>query len=278
MNRTQKKCFIATAGFHLLLLAVLFIGPAFFSASSKPDDTQVIDFIPARLIDAPFTGDGNLNPKPPPSAPVQRQVAPPAQPATLVQPAPQKETVRETVKETRPVKQSPESVEPAKETKRRLPDVSTKIVNRSADDDKRARERARAEARQQAAALRQTMQRLREGLSSSTTIETPSGFGGGGEAYASYALVVKSKYENAWIPPSDTSSDDATVKARVTIASDGTVLSALIIQPSGDAKVDASVRRTLEQVRFIAPFPEGAQEKQRPYIINFNLKAKRLTG
>ena len=52
MNRLQKKCLIATAGFHLLLLVILFVGPAFFAPSPKPDDTQVLDVIPANLIDA----------------------------------------------------------------------------------------------------------------------------------------------------------------------------------------------------------------------------------
>jgi hypothetical protein len=42
--------------------------------------------------------------------------------------------------------------------------------------------------------------------------------------------------------------------------------------------VDASVQRTLDRVKFIAPFPEGATEKERTYIINFNLKAKRMLG
>ena len=45
-------------------------------------------------------------------------------------------------------------------------------------------------------------------------------------ASANYAQVVKSIYEQAWTPPDDTASDDANVKVRVTIASDGTVISA----------------------------------------------------
>ena len=71
-------------------------------------------------------------------------------------------------------------------------------------------------------------------------------------------------------------SDNANTKVSVTIANDGTVISARIITPSGDAGLDASVQRTLERVRFIAPFPEGATEKERTYIINFNPKVKRM--
>ena len=49
---------------------------------------------------------------------------------------------------------------------------------------------------------------------------------------------------------------------------------ASFITPPGDANVDASVQRTLERVKFVAPFPEGATEKERTYIINFNPKTK----
>ena len=90
--------------------------------------------------------------------------------------------------------------------------------------------------------------------------------------------VVRSKYEGAWIPPDSTDSDDANTKVKVTIASDGTVTAAHIITPSGDASVDASVQKTLDRVTFIAPFPEGAKETERTYIINFNLKSKRMLG
>ena len=103
-----------------------------------------------------------------------------------------------------------------------------------------------------------------------------SGFpGGGGPAYASYAAYVKMVYENAWMPPEDSATDDAVVKAKVVISRDGNVVLARIANASGDRLVDASVQRTLEKVKFIAPFPEGAKDKERTYFINFNLKAKR---
>ena len=54
MNRLQKKCVIGTAGIHLLLIVILFVGPAFFYSKPKADDLQVLDVIPANLIDAAF--------------------------------------------------------------------------------------------------------------------------------------------------------------------------------------------------------------------------------
>jgi TonB family protein len=90
--------------------------------------------------------------------------------------------------------------------------------------------------------------------------------------------VVKSIYEQAWTPPDDTASDDAIAKVSVTIGSDGAVITSHVVNPSGDARVDASVQRTLDRVNFVAPFPDGAKEKERTFIINFNLKAKRMLG
>jgi len=46
MNRCKKKCVMATSGFHLLLLVILLVGPAFFWSREKPDDTPVLDISP----------------------------------------------------------------------------------------------------------------------------------------------------------------------------------------------------------------------------------------
>src|ERR1019366_8061066 len=140
MNRLQKKCVIGTAGVHLLLGVILVVVPAFFYSKPKADDLQVLDVIPANLIDAAFnSGVANAGPPPP--------------------------------------------------------------------------------------------------------------------------------------PPGNADNDEANTRVSVTIANDGTVISARIVTPSGDTKVDASIQRTLERVTYIAPFPKGAVEKERTYIINFNLKA-----
>ena len=104
------------------------------------------------------------------------------------------------------------------------------------------------------------------------------GVGGGGPSYANYAQVVKSIYTHAWIAPNGVDDDEATAKVSITIARDGTVISARLIRTSGNAAVDRSVQATLDRVTFIAPFPEGAKESERTYKINFNLKAKQLLG
>ena len=291
MNRLQQKCFIASAGFHLLLMVILLVGPAFLSSKSKLDNSPILDVIPGKLIDAAFSGGGNPNAKPPPPAPP----APPAPQVAQPAPAPEPPKVRapepppEPEKEVKSAKPDPNSLETSDDHKRKKPEVSTTAVTRKADTAKTVKtpstttstdneERRVADARRRAADLIGASARsLRNDVSSGTTIEA-FGPGGGGEVYAPYDQAVRSIYWHAWTPPEDTASDAAITKATVTIASDGSVLSARILKPSGDASVDRSVQRTLDRVTFIAPFPEGAKDKQRTYTINFNLKAKRLSG
>jgi colicin import membrane protein len=291
MNRLQTKCFIGSAGFHLLLMVILLVGPAFLTSKSKSDNSPILDVIPTKLIDAAFSGGGNPNGTPPPPAPPvppQRNITPPAPPPEPVKER-TPEPVPEPVKEVKPTQPDPNPLEPSPEPKRKKPEVSTKPVIRRPDTGKTAKspattstadseERRLADARRRAAAMiGATARSLRDDIAPGTSLEA-FGPGGGGEVYANYDQVVRSIYWHAWTPPEDTASNAAITKATVTIASDGTVLSARIIQPSADAKVDRSVQQTLDRVTYIAPFPEGAKEKQRTYTIKFDLKARRLTG
>jgi TonB family protein len=258
MNRLQKKCLMATAGIHLLLLVILFVGPAFFSARQKPDDLQVLDVIPANLIDAPFNS-GVKNAQPPP--PVVQSAPQPPVPIPVVTPPTLVQRLEKVF--------TPEPVKPTQNSTENQPhkiQVNTQLTTRTAPENSMADS-------QRALAIKNAIRNLKKNFSPSTTVDMP---GNSSAAYANYASVVKSVYEQAWTPPDDTASDDANTKVSITIASDGTVVSARILTPSGDASVDASIQRTLDRVTFIKPFPEGANEKERIYIINFNLKAKRM--
>ena len=288
MDRLQQKCFVGSAGIHLLLLVILLVGPAFLAPRSKPDTSPILDVIPTKLIDAAFSGGGNPNGTPPPPAPPVPPPPTPPPPAPPPEPVKAKppEPAPEPVKEVKPAPPDPNALEP--ERKRKLPDVSTKPVVRPPDTAKAPKSpdtpsaedlqaQRLADARKRAAAIIGASARsLRDDIAPGTSIE-PLGPGGGGEVYASYDQAVRSKYWHAWRPPQDTASDNAITRATVTIASDGSVLSARIIQPSGDASVDRSVRDTLDRVTYIAPFPQGAKDKQRTYTIRFDLKARRLT-
>ena len=280
MNRLQKKCVIATAGFHLLLLVILIVGPAFFYAKQKTDDTQVLDVIPANLIDAAFNS-GVKNATPPAPQPIvqpqpqQTQPAPPAPAPKPVEPTPtlvhQIEKFFTPEPKPEPEKQTPKTTE--NQSHKIQPNL-TPVVRGSAPKNS-ARTKPKDDSAKLRAELLRAARDLKNNLSPTTTVVMP---GDSSAAYANYASVVKSIYEQAWIPPDDAANDDANTKVSVTISNDGTVISARILGASGDSGVDRTVQRTLDRVTFIAPFPAGTTDKERTYIINFNLKAKRMLG
>jgi TonB family protein len=290
MDRLQKKCVIVSASMHGLLAATLLFGSAFLAPSgNKSPDLDVLTVIPDLMVDTPISNPGgnpNVKQPPPLAAPV---IVPPPPPA----PQPRQETA---VKPPQPVpdKPAPEKIsdepDPTRPaTGKHVPTVNPKLVTRKADPRAKtsADDNSEAEARAEAKAAADARNRARLALqgaatgigsvaSSSTSVDIP---GPGGQAYANYAQVVKSVYTQAWTVPADVDDDQATTKARVTIARDGRVLSAKIIGPSGNAAVDASVQRTLERVQTIGrEFPAGAKEDQRTFTISFNLKAKRQLG
>lgn len=283
MNRLQKKCVLATTGFHLLLLVILFVGPAFFWSRQKPDTTPVLDMIPANLVDSATTGMANAQP-PPPAPPVVTPPQPMPQPPTPAPPVvkpevtpptptpPPEPTLTERVEKF--FKPAVEKPVPAKtENDSHTPKVNLTPVTRVVP--KNSSTPTKTTTPDNSKAIASALRALRKNLSAPTTVAP---VGNSSAAAANYAQVVKSVYEQAWMPPDETASDDANVKVRVTIASDGRVISARVIGPSGDASVDRSVQNTLDRVTDIAPFPEGSTDTERTYIINFNLKAKRLLG
>lgn len=278
MNRLHKKCLIASAALHSLLFVILLVGPAFLAEKSVPIDMPVLDVIPSKLIDELMSGGGNPKAQPPPPAlPV---VTPPSVKPTPVPTPPEKKPEPPRKEPIKAVTLDP--IPEDKPPRKPLPKVSIKQISRS-DFDPKARKQAEAEAQAKAreeaaklaAEIQSTAEILKQGLSSSTTVEVP---GPGGEAYASYSQAVISKYQHAWIKPEDVRQEVTIVQATVTIARDGTVLSARVTKSSGNGSVDKSVQRTLERVKFVAPFPEAAKEPQRNFDLEFNLKSKQSLG
>jgi TonB family protein len=238
--------------------------------------------VPVKTVDALVSGGGNPNAKPPPPAPPAPPAAPPVVQPPLEKTVPPEPAPKETVKEMKQPKPDTESLELSNGRKHQV-EVSTKVVTRSPDAAAKARSDAEAKAgadarRRAAAAVGRAVAGIEGGLSGSTTIEL-KGPGGGGVPYANWKQAVNSVYQRAWnadVPP-ELTEDTPPVKASVTIARDGTVLSADIIQRSGNAAVDQSVHATLNRVRYAAPLPDDAKEDQRTIIITFvSDKAKRL--
>jgi len=262
MNRLQKKCLIATAGIHLMLLIAICCS-GFVSSEPKPDKTQILDVIPANVIDAAFNS-GVKNATPPAPQPiVQPQPQPQPQP---VQPAPKPveptPSILKRIEDAITPKPKPEPVKsaPPKQTQTQEHIVKPNLtpINRTAPKSIPN------------PTLKNSIANLKNKLSKGTTIEAP---GDSSVAYASYDSVVKSIYDAAWILPNTIAADE-NITVKVTIASDGTVISARIVTPSGDAPADTSVQKALDRVKFVREFPEGTTDKQRTYTIVFNPQVK----
>jgi TonB family protein len=133
--------------------------------------------------------------------------------------------------------------------------------------------------RQASKAIGKTVADLKKDLHSGSQVEIPNpGVGGDGQATADFGDVLISKYFNAWSPPVDLDNDVPVVTVSVTIARDGSVMSAHIISPSGNKSLDRSIQNALDSVAFIAPFPPSWKEGQRTVKVKFNIELKRQTG
>ena len=288
MTRLQRKCLIAVTGTHLLLVVALLCS-GFIQPKPKPDNTQLLDVIPARAVDAALQSGVRDAKPPPPAPPAPKPPEPQAHPTpeppkpvvTQVEPPkPLAPTEPEVVK---PDHSEPKPKPPKHEVKADLTPVVHKMTTQpdnseaEARAEKAAERAAEKEARrlhdEKVRTLTNIARSIRDNASAPTTVEFAPG--SSTVAYANYASIVLSIYTREWILPDTAANDEAIVKVSVTIARDGRVTDAHIIGPSGDASVDASVRRTLDRVTFIQEFPDDATDKERTYIINFNLKAKR---
>jgi TonB family protein len=278
MNRLQKKCVIGTAGIHLLLLTILLFGPAFFNRQPKSDNT-VLDVIPSVLVDNALNSgvrDAQAPPPAPAAIPPSLLQPPPPMPRVLQPPQPAEvptpsllEKFKEMFKpanptpptvtpETKPVKRTEKSHDD--NIKVNLTPVKHTNVSHNSNPDNNAKE------------INRELRTLKTSLSSSTKIGMP---GTGTAAMANYRDAVYSKYFQAILAnlPAQLANNNEHTMVKVTIARDGTVISSTITSPSGDSAWDNAVQRTLDQVTFVAPFPEGATEDQRSYSLDFNPQA-----
>jgi colicin import membrane protein len=329
----HKKCLVASAVTHGLLLVLVLIGSAFIPAKPKEDVISIEMLDPNTiLVDEPnvYSG-GNPNAVPPPPTAQPKAQAPAAQPAAVPQPQPARtepkpepkpvEPVKEPVKEPPPKTPEKEVVkEPARELEKVEPKkpkidpdsfkILEKSVHKGAEkapekpakatpnfdlgqaqkrvikpsantettsaNENAAAEREAQAAKARAGALSSAMSRLQGGLSKGVgEIGIP---GPGGQAYASYGLVLRKIYENAWIPPNAGRGDEPVVSVEVVIRKDGTVLSRRITKKSGRTELDKTVQRALDRVNKVPAFPSGSTDEQRTFTIDFNLTDKLSLG
>jgi TonB family protein len=282
MNRLQKKCVIGTAGIHLLLLTILIFGPAFLNHQPKTDNT-VLDVIPANLVDAALNS-GVRDAQAPQPAPAPAAIPPSLlRPPPLPAPAPEPKEVQQPQPAPTPslMDRFREMFAPTKPTPMVTPDLKpAERTEKSHDDNVKvnltpvkhrdfSKNNPNHNNTSDTRAINSALTSLKHSLSSSTKIDMP---GNASAAYANYATVVKSIYEQALRAhlPAQVAGNNEYTKVSVTIANDGTVISSEIISRSGDTVWDEAVQSTLDQVTFIARFPDGATEKERHYTLSFN--------
>jgi TonB family protein len=291
MNRLEKKCLIVSVGIHLLLVALLVIGPAFLPREKPLPPLPWINFVAIKTTDAMVSGGGNPNVRPPPSPPAPKQqpvtqaVQPPSVPTPREPERSPKQELAKTEKAENP-KPSSDSLEPSRDRKSRKPDISTKLVTRGSTTHSASKasadETARAQAIRRDRIARefgQAAQALAGEASSSTKIELP-GPGGGGIPYANFKQAIQSVYQRAWqgMVPDSATDRDTVAKADVTIGRDGKVLTSRLTVRSGNSQVDHAVELTLERVTFAAPLPDESKENERTVTIQFEAKPRLGTG
>jgi TonB family protein len=277
MNRLQKKCAIATAGIHLLLLLLLVFGSAFFNPQPKPDDTHLLNYISSTAVDTALNS-GVRDATPPPPAPAVTQPPPvPAPPTPAVQttppPAPkpvETPTLPERLKNLFTPEPKPEPIKPAPKTPEPKPhqiQVNTQLVVRTAPKNPAPNSKP-----DNSRAIASAIKNLQKNLKPGPVVDVP---GESSVAYSSYKDTLATIYYNAWVTPEGAANDEADAIVRITVARDGTVVTSHIITPSGDAKVDDSVRRALDRVSSVGPLPDQSKSEQE-FTIDFNLKTKQM--
>lgn len=285
MDRLSKKCFIASGIVHSTLVLLLIVGPAFLPSESKQESLPPMTFIPLVATDSgiyvPPKGSpdaGRQNPQPEVRRP---EPPPPTPPVRTVPPRPEPRDTDNDIKNVDPTpRKDPNALVPNAK-KPQLVNVSN-IVNRKPPKDTAPKDTSAAD---QAKARADQQRRLREVQEAANTISGSAGKSVGdvklgdpngvGEGSGSFIEILKSIYFNRWIEPTDATAEDAVVKVTVTVARDGSVMSARITKSSGDSAVDRSVQRTLDNVKMIVPFPPSWKESERQFPISFSLKAKR---
>jgi TonB family protein len=251
MDRLQRRCVVASAGLHLLLVLIPFVGAAFFL--------------------------------PPPQPPGGHSSAP-AQPhyVTFVQ-APQAEhnaqqpAVPEAPPQVVPANRQPIDNRPANlnhglseaRSQGNSPNVNTNLITRYPRTGGLRLSPTRGDL---AKRFGEAVDGLFGRLSGGTSINLD--FNGNHDAVSqNYAQVVREIYTQNWDTTQVGTDDETIAEAKVVIAADGRVRSAQVVTPSGVVPLDRSVRQTLDQVTFIQAFEAGCQEKERTYTIRFDLKA-----
>lgn len=309
MRSLEQRCLAGSAAAHAALVAALMLASLLatrraFDPGSMPP-IELVSLEGVRITDGAGAGGGTPTPPPPAPRTPERPADPPVRP---VPPPPQaRETPRETVRPT-PVppatprvertvqvsqdvkkaqdvdpalkgKQNPENAKELDKRSRRI-EVAKAPSKPTAAEVAAERAAAAAEAQRLAAQAAQERWRkavggihskLTEQLSGETTITVP-GPGGGGEVWIGYATYLKSFYEVRWRKPGSLPAPVAYVGVSITVARDGRLLRAEVLEKSGIRELDDSVNEVIQRHRRLEPLPPGSSDSERTFRIKFRLE------
>jgi TonB family protein len=305
VNHLQKKCMIFSLGLHGLLGVIMFASAGFRNAP-PPTDLQIMTLLPANIVDRDGAGGGTpmANPAPLPPAPPQAQPQaqpPPPQP----RPQPQQEVrIAKLERNPTPTPRLPKEAKlpkpeetdeaglepapkPARHSSKHEIQVSYEPANavtngKKTDKKSEPTESSESSARSTARHLK-SIQNLLDQLATDVRGSGSPGASvdvagiGGGEAFAGYRDAVYSAYYHAWTTPDSTASRTASADAKVTIARNGSVVSAELVRSSADRALDKSVEQALRRVTKLPPFPASARDTERTFMLRFSPEAKEMS-
>jgi protein TonB len=280
MNRNQKKCLAQSTLIHALVLGGVF-SSIVIQPSPEPPKPMPLQLASASRVEAILAAQSKqadpIEPLPEPEPPAQEKVVQPEpkpepKPKQQAKPKVEQPKVKQ---ETKPKPKAEPKPKPKPEKKVIKPNLER--VTRSNPLTAVKTEKPITPKPDPSAQFQNTVQQklnsIRQNLSATSTIQAPSNVGSPVDSER-YARWVRESYENAWNRPDAAQRDNSTVKVRVLVKRDGSIISANIISKSGDPLLDQSIQRALDLVKKLPRFPDGIQESQMEFTINFNLKSR----
>ncbi|MBC8326633.1 MAG: TonB family protein [Verrucomicrobia subdivision 3 bacterium] len=276
MTRLLKKCFFISVGLHVLLVAALILGAAFFV-------TQPEKVPPVLSMIAPNVLEDLLNPPTPPqskpnlnqpSATRHPEVTPPRPPVKPViqppkprpnPPKPQPKTPKVKPK-PRPKNPNPNKPKPPNSAKKPK-DIKVNIHNTQKHTN-----HTRPKPRPVNPVINsKDVNNALKGLSNLSAKIKVQVSGSNRAAFATYAQHVVAVYRRAWQPLIPKNLARIRIaEVSVTIDRNGRVISARIVRRTGDAALDKSVQRALDKVKSVGKsFPSGSRDAKRTFILDF---------
>jgi outer membrane biosynthesis protein TonB len=282
---------------HLLILVLMVVGPGFLARRNPPVDLTpftLVDIDTAILTDQQTTGglpeaappapqpepepapvDQKPEPPPPAPAPEPRPVPPEPQPVSKPDPEPKPLPVKPKAPDPKPEPKKPDPVPPKKPERNFNFDktVTGRDIQKNLQKNTPPPKPSNSSNQQLAKEFDRTLGNLQKSLSSSTKVGT---VGSGGALFVNYAEYVRKALEDAWVKPPEISRSELVTTVKITIYRDGRITAHRIETPSGDKRMDDSIRDIFSRVRQIRSFPADATDTERIFIINFKLSAQDL--